>query len=108
MTDIDRKPFWTQKKTWEPSLETTVHPYKFENRQKVKSEVLPNDGTNGIEFFLALTLLQFKTAYVEQGWTTRNCYEQLTKVLSGAMRTTWEEVLESDAFKEASECSDAN
>ena len=56
MMDIDRKPFWTQKKAWEPSLETTVRPYKFENHNKFKSEEIPDDGTNSIEFFIAITL----------------------------------------------------
>ena len=108
MTDIDRKPFWTQKKAWEPSLEQTVRPYKFENNRKIKSEVIPDDGTNGIEFFIAITLPQFTTAYAEQGWTHRNRYEQFTKVLNGDMRTTWEEVLESNDFKDDNKRTDAN
>ena len=86
MADIDRKPFWTQKKAWEPSLETTVRPYKFENRNKVKSKVIPEDGTNGIEFFIAITLLQFTIAHTEQSWNARNRYKQLTKVLNGDMK----------------------
>ena len=72
-----------------------MRPFKSENADKVKSEVFPDDGTNGIEFFIALTLQQFTRAYAEQGWTQKARYEQLTKVLGGNMRTTWEEILRS-------------
>ena len=96
MTDINRKPFWTQQKAWDASEEKAIHPFKFENANKVKSEVIADDGTNGIEFFIALTLPQFNRAHAEQGWQPRERYEQFAKVLGGDMRTTWEEVLETD------------
>ena len=59
MADIDRKPFWTQQKALEASEEKAIRPFNFEKAEKVKSEVIANDGTNGIEFFIALTILQF-------------------------------------------------
>ena len=70
--------------------------------------MIPDDGTNGIEFFIAITLPQFNIAHTEQGWTHRNRYEQLTKVLNGDMRTTWEEVLESNDFKDDDKRTNAN
>ena len=93
MMDINRKPFWTQQKAWETSEEKSIWPFKFENAQKVKLEVIPDDGTNGIEFFVALTLPQFNRAYGEQGWQAHDRYEKFAKVLGGNMCTIWEEVL---------------
>ena len=98
MTEIDRKPFWTQQKAWEASEEKAMRLFKFENADKVKSEVIADDGTNGIEFFIAITLPQFNRACDEQNWEEAERYEQFTKVLGGDMRTTWEEVLESGTY----------
>jgi len=66
MADLDLKPFWTQRKEWNPSIETTICKQRFENFSKIRSEVIPDDGTNGIEFFIALTYPQFLQAHKEQ------------------------------------------
>ena len=63
MADLDRKPFWTQQKEWDPSIEISIRKQRFENSKKICFEVIPNDGLNGIEFFIALTYSQFLQAY---------------------------------------------
>ena len=98
MADLDRKPFWTQRKNWHPELETSIRKIRFRNSRRVESEVIPDDGTHGIEFFLALTYPQFAQAYIEQEWSQEQGYTQLTKVLNGTLKITWEEVLDSPDF----------
>ena len=58
MANLDRKPFWTQRKEWDPSIETSIRKQRFENSSKICSKVIPGDGLNGIEFFIALTYAQ--------------------------------------------------
>jgi len=79
----------------------------FENSTKIRSEVIPNNGLNGIEFFIALTMPQFQEAYKEQQWTETEGYTQLTKVLNGTLKTAWEETLKAD-YSEDSSRTDAN
>ena len=62
MVDFDRTPFWTSQKQWDAVLETSIRKQRFENSRKVRSEVIPDDGTNGIEFFIGLTYPQFLQA----------------------------------------------
>ena len=87
MADLDRKPFWTQQKDWDPSIETSIRKQRFENSSKIRSEVIPDDGLNGIEFFIALTYAQFLQAYKEQDWNEVEGYSQLAKVLNGTLKT---------------------
>ena len=96
MADLDRKPFWTQQKEWDPSIETSIRKQRFENSSKIRSEVIPDDGLNGIEFFIALTYAQFLQAYKEQDWNEVEGYSQLAKVLNGTLKTAWEETLDAD------------
>ena len=44
MADLDRKPFWTQRKEWDPSIETSIRKQRFENFKKIRSEVIPMMG----------------------------------------------------------------
>ena len=69
MANFDRKPFWTQRKEWDPSIETSVYKQRFENSSKIRSEVIPDDGTNGIECFIVLAYPQFLQAHTDQKWT---------------------------------------
>ena len=85
MADFDRKPFWTQQKEWDPSIETSIRKQRFENSFKIRSEVIPDDGTNGIEVFIGLTYPQFLQAHKEQKWTEVEGYSQLAKVLNGTL-----------------------
>ena len=101
MADFDRTPFWTRQKQWDATLETSIRKHRFENSRKVRSEVIPDDGTNGIEFFIGLTYPQFLQAYKEQSWTEVEGWSQLAKVLNGTLKTAWEETLEADFSKDA-------
>jgi len=66
MADLDRKPFWTQRKEWDPSIKTSICKQRFRNSSKIRSEVIPDDGTNVIEFFIGLTNPQLLQAHKEQ------------------------------------------
>ena len=83
MADLDCNPFWTQRKEWDPSIETSIRNQRFKNSSKNKSKVIPDDGTNSIEFFIALAYPQFLQAHREQKWTKFEGYSQLAKVLNG-------------------------
>ena len=87
MADSECKAFWTQRKEWGPSIETFIRKQRFENSSKVRSEVIPNDGTNGIEFFIGLTYPQFFQSNVEQKWSQVEGYSQLAKVLNRTLKT---------------------
>ena len=69
--------------------------------------MIPNDGTNGIEFFIGLRHPQFLQAHKEQKWTKVEGYSQLAKVLNGTLKTTWEETLDAGFSDEATQ-TDAN
>ena len=102
MADLDRKSFWTQQKEWDPSIETSIRKQRFENSSKIHSEVIPNDGTNGMMFFIALTYPQFLQTHKEQKRTEVEGYSQLTKVLNGDLKTAWEVSLDADFSNETS------
>ena len=101
MADLDRKPLWAQRKDWDPSIETSICKQRFKNSYKIRSEVIPNDGTNGIEFFIGLTYPRFLQAHKEQKWTEEEGYSQLAKVLNGTPKAAWEETLDADFSDEA-------
>ena len=42
---------------------------RFENSSQIRSEAILDDGTHGIEFFIALTYPKFLQAHKEQKWT---------------------------------------
>jgi len=101
MANLDRKPFWTQEKEWDPSTETSIRKQRFENSSKIRSVVIPDDGLNGIEFFIALTYTQFLQAYKEQDCNEVEGYSQLAKVLNGTLKTAWEETMDDDYSDDA-------
>ncbi len=98
MADLDRKPFWTQQKAWYSKLETSICKIRFRNSCRVESEVIPDDRTHSIEFFISLTYQQFLQVYSEQKWSKVQGYTWLTKVLNGTLKITWKEVLDSPDF----------
>ena len=55
--------FWTMEKTWDDEVEFGRRKKQFEKTQtdgeKSKSEVCPDTGSYGIEFFLSMTSEQF-------------------------------------------------
>ena len=106
MADLDRKPFWTQRKEWDPSIETSIRKQRFENFKKICSKVIPNDGTNGIEFCIVLTYPQCLQAYKEQDWTEVEGYSLLVNVLNGNLKTVWEETLDANFSNEATRTAD--
>ena len=65
MANLDRKPFWTQRKEWDPSIKTSIRKQRFENSSKNRSEVIPDEGTNSIEFFIWITYPRFLQAHKE-------------------------------------------
>ena len=87
MADLDCKPFWTQHKEWDPAMESITKKVRFKNTFKSRSEVMPDDGAHGIEFFIALIYPQFVEATKEQKWTKDKAYTQLSKVLNGTITT---------------------
>ena len=61
----------------------------FREFQEDAFRSFPDDGLNGIEFFIALTYTQFLQAYKEQEWTEPEGYSQLAKVLNGTLKIVW-------------------
>jgi len=100
MSDLDRGPFYTYKKAWDPTIETENHKVRwdktFSSGRKAKSEALPDNGEYGIEFLLGITIPQFEQAHKEQEWDPKERYSQFLKVLNGTFMTSWEETLETD------------
>ena len=74
MANLDRGPFWTKQKAWEPADELETHKVHFESQSKTCLEVFPCDRTFGIKFLLANTLPQFLEAYKEQKWNYNEGY----------------------------------
>ena len=107
MADLDREPFWTKQRAWTPADETETRKVRFENRNKIRSEVLPCDGSFGIEFLLALTLPQFNDAYKEQNWESHEGYTKFGSVLTGDMKVTWDETLEKEFPQDSDRTDDA-
>ena len=107
MADMDRAPFWDLKKGWSLLDETETRKVRFEKKGKPRSEVLPCDGTNTMEFLIALTLPQFEEAYKEQDWTAAEAYTQFAKCLTGELRVAWDETLDKE-FPRDDERTDAN
>jgi len=68
--------------------------------------VIPNDGTNGIEFFIGLTYPQFLQANKEKEWTEVEDYSQLAKVLKGTLKTACEETLDANFSDDANRIDD--
>ena len=90
MADLDREPFWTQQKEWDPFIETSIRKQLFDNSSKIKSEVIPDNEMNGIELFIGLTYTQFLKAHKEQKSSEVEGYSQMTKVLNGTLKTACE------------------
>ena len=100
MAYLKLDPFLTMEKMWRDDHEHKINKIRFEktqaNGKKCRSEVTPDSGRYGVEFHLSLTKPQFETARKEQNWTGEEMFDHFTQVLSGDIKTAWEETLESD------------
>ena len=92
-------------KVWEDNHKYKTNKIRFEqtqtNREKCRSEVTPDSGRYSIEYYLSLMKLQFDTARKEQNWTGAEIYDHSTQCLTGDIKTSWEETLESDYPQES-------
>ena len=100
MAYLELEPFWTMEKTWSDDHEHKINKIRFEktqtNGKRCRSEVTPDSGRYGVEFYLSLKKPQFDIARHDQNWTGKELFDHFTQVLSGDVKTAWEETLESD------------
>ena len=100
MASLELDPFWEMEKTWTDDHKHRINKIRFEktqtNRKNCSSKVMPDSGCYGVEFHLLLTKPPFETAHKEQNWTGEEMFDHSTQVLSGDIKTAWEEILDSD------------
>lgn len=104
MTHFDREAFFVLDKAWKESadlpakilFETTV-----ERTKRVKTSVTPDNGKQGIEFFLGVTLSKFKDAKKEMNWDGPESLAAFRKCLQGSMKLSSDEVIQDKFSNEA-------
>ena len=63
--------------------------------------MIPDDGANGVEFFIGLMYPQFLQANVDQKWSQVEGYSQLAKGINGSLKTAWKETIDANFSDDA-------
>ena len=90
---------------WEDDHQHKINSIRFEKTQmngmQCRSEVTPDSGRYGIEYYLSLTKPQFDIACNDQNWMGIEMYDHFTQCLTRNIKTSWKETLKSDYVLES-------
>ena len=92
-SNYEKPPVFARDRTWKESDLKSVEKAKFTGPHGAKEEVYKYGGDMGIEFLVSKSIADFEAAATRLDWSWAECFNQFPRVLEGAARTAWEEVM---------------
>ena len=96
-SNYEKPPVFSRDRTWKESDLKSMEKAKFNGCHGAKEEVYTYGGEKGLEFLVSKVLPDFLAAATRLNWNWHETFDQFHRVLEGAPRTAWEEVLHDHA-----------
>ena len=99
MAHLDREPFFTLKKTYKDSADTTFEIHRFEKQdrtKRIKTTVTKEMGHDGIDFTLEKTVTKFKEVQNEHMWRDDVKWTNFRRCPVGPRKVTWDNLVAQD------------
>ena len=92
-SNYEKPPVFSRDRSWKETDLKTVEKAKFNGRHGAKEEVYTYGGEKGMEFLVSKVIADYLAAATRLDWDWPETFDQFPRVLEGAPRTAWDEVM---------------